>query len=275
VVSGGPGADELRIRTLLIKRGVGPDAAPTQAPAVLHQPTARQRDWLDDILDTPAPDQPSSNEPAAPPAEPSARDRRRIQPWWTGRHVDLTKPDADEDQDDEPSTPETDPDEEPESAEDTDEEAADDPDADTPSKRWRPQLHIPGRPRIRAHDRRPGSGSVVAAPAPRMSLLEAYACIPVRIRWLGVHATAAVVGYRIGWVQWSTRSSAWIHEHGWLNPSAGFYVGLTVGCELLRRRARHNVLPVRIALAVPVASLVVGALLYGTGWQHLNLEFHL
>lgn len=40
-----PGADELRIRSLLVARGVGPDAIPPR-------PTVRPRDWLDDILDT-------------------------------------------------------------------------------------------------------------------------------------------------------------------------------------------------------------------------------
>lgn len=43
-----PGADERRIRALLVTRGVGPDAAPPK-------PTARPRDWLDDIIDNPTP----------------------------------------------------------------------------------------------------------------------------------------------------------------------------------------------------------------------------
>lgn len=60
-----PGADELRIRSLLVARGVGPDAVPPK-------PSARPRDWLDDILDSePAP---AAEEPAEPepPAEPGA-----------------------------------------------------------------------------------------------------------------------------------------------------------------------------------------------------------
>lgn len=47
----GPGADELRVRQLLIKQGVGPDATPADAPP---KRPVRERDWLDDILDEPA-----------------------------------------------------------------------------------------------------------------------------------------------------------------------------------------------------------------------------
>lgn len=44
-----PGGDELRVRSLLIMNGVGPDAGiPGSIPP---KPTARPRDWLDDILD--------------------------------------------------------------------------------------------------------------------------------------------------------------------------------------------------------------------------------
>lgn len=49
-----PGPDELRVRGILRRRGVGPDA--NTPPAVLPKPATRPRDWLDDILDaTPAP----------------------------------------------------------------------------------------------------------------------------------------------------------------------------------------------------------------------------
>lgn len=59
-----PDADELRIRRLLVKNGVGPDATPPPAA----RPAARKRDWLDDILDQPtAPAQ--KPKPAPAPAE--------------------------------------------------------------------------------------------------------------------------------------------------------------------------------------------------------------
>lgn len=61
-----PGADELRVRALLLAREVGPDAVPPT-------PAARPRDWLDEIVDTdlaPAAPTPErvDEEPAAVPA---------------------------------------------------------------------------------------------------------------------------------------------------------------------------------------------------------------
>ncbi|MFG3170594.1 hypothetical protein [Streptomyces sp. NPDC048200] len=56
-----PDADELRVRSILRKQGVGPAAIPPK-------PTTRPRDWLDDILEAPAAPEP---EPAA--AEPKTR----------------------------------------------------------------------------------------------------------------------------------------------------------------------------------------------------------
>lgn len=59
-----PGADELRVRGILRRRGVGPDAAST--PTIPPKPTEPPRDWLDEILDsnTSAPEEPP------PPTEP-------------------------------------------------------------------------------------------------------------------------------------------------------------------------------------------------------------
>lgn len=57
-----PGADELRVRQLLIKQGVGPDAGlPSPVPP---KPTVRPRDWLDDILDTAPQGNPQAKKPS-------------------------------------------------------------------------------------------------------------------------------------------------------------------------------------------------------------------
>ncbi|MEV6014714.1 hypothetical protein [Streptomyces sp. NPDC051997] len=81
-----PGADEIRIRNILRKNGIGPDAP---APVVPPKPTARPRDWLDDILDTPPTPkpEPAAAEPAArpapkpaPPARPKAKKRKAPKP---------------------------------------------------------------------------------------------------------------------------------------------------------------------------------------------------
>ncbi|MFF4552738.1 hypothetical protein [Streptomyces sp. NPDC001422] len=67
-----PGADELRVRSILRKQGVGPAAIPPK-------PTTRPRDWLDDILDAPATPkaEPAAAEPAARPASKPAAPAKR------------------------------------------------------------------------------------------------------------------------------------------------------------------------------------------------------
>lgn len=86
-----PGPDERRVRQLLIKQGVGPDAEMTPpAPA----PPVRRGDWLDDLLDDNAPEpepvkepaetapepEPDAPKPPAAPKEPKARKTRRNRP---------------------------------------------------------------------------------------------------------------------------------------------------------------------------------------------------
>lgn len=66
------GADERRIRTLLQQRGVGPDATPPR-------PTTRPRDWLDDILNTPAP-QPTPTPAKAVKPKPATGPTKKTQP---------------------------------------------------------------------------------------------------------------------------------------------------------------------------------------------------
>lgn len=67
----GPGADELRVRQLLIKQGVGPDATPADTPP---KRPARPRDWLDDILDQPAPKaEPEPEKADEPEAQPEQK----------------------------------------------------------------------------------------------------------------------------------------------------------------------------------------------------------
>mgnify|MGYP001145061151 CR=1 FL=1 len=72
-----PGPDEVRVRQLLVKNGVGPDGDP-DAPSPEEppeEPPARPRDWLDDILDTntpaPAPPDELAEEPEEPEPEPA------------------------------------------------------------------------------------------------------------------------------------------------------------------------------------------------------------
>lgn len=244
--------DEKTVRDRLIALIDGPAAA-------VPQPTAGASS---------DPVQPQPDEADEPDTQTASRSRdpRRIPPWWTGRHVDLTPDGQDEDEEQEPQAANADaePTEEPDGA-----------DTDAQPKKRRLRLRIPVGPR--SPDSGPSNGGpILAAPAPRMSLLDAYARIPPRIRWLVLHSSAAAAGYKLGWVQFSTRTAAWIAQNGLLTASGIFWCGCTIGCEVLRYRAfRGWRLPVRWLAAIPISSIVVGTLLYGTDWTELHLELPL
>lgn len=227
-----PGADELRVRQLLIRNGVGPDAgtAPVPpprkgSPRLPHwwapkpdvdadgiipepapqEPTGRPKDWLDDILDDDTPPAPAKTpDPQPEPMPPEPRP--------------------------EPGTAQP---------------------AQTPAKppRRRPTLHA-GR----------------QSDSPRMSLLDAWDRTPRRIRWLAYHATAAAAGWRLGWVDWATDTAAWYADGHWAAPSAFVLYGIGAVALGLYRRSRTWAWAAAWAAAVPVSSIVAGIALYGTGY---------
>lgn len=288
----GQGADELRIRGILRSRGVGPDApqpdAVTAAAAAALTPSAPQPqpsegDASDGWWDALYPDEDTAPAADAEPdtaAQPRAS-RLRIPPWWTGEHVDTAAPDdgpdeRDEEPDEEDLGEQDDPEED---DEDQDEREEDEPDAQprtrtrgrTRSRPGKLRKTRPAKGKARRRRRDPHAPSSPLDTAPRRSLLDAIAAVPPRIRWLLVHASAAAAGYRLGWVDYATRTAAWIADNGWLNLSTGFWCSVAVGCEVLRYRARTWRLLIRWLAAVPIASIVTGTLLYGTGWQTLDL----
>ena len=90
-----PGADELRIRSLLVARGVGPDAIPPK-PVAPPKPTMRPRDWLDDLLAPAPPPAPAAEEGEAPEPDPvSKTDDEPVRPqpfaphpgYWPRPHM--------------------------------------------------------------------------------------------------------------------------------------------------------------------------------------------
>ncbi|MEW2567660.1 hypothetical protein [Streptomyces sp. NPDC047070] len=253
------------------------------APQPVAQPVAQPAsgsgdDWFDDLYDDDQPDTAAAAQPAAQPAtrRPSWM---RIPDWRTGQHVDLSQKDDDPDEEAE--------DEEDQDAEETgDEDTPDAEDEDGAEDEEQPDGSgkPSAQPRIRSRSRsrkqkaaqsgsrsRPAPRAGLDSLLPRRSLIDAYDAIPPRIRWLNLHASAAAAGYALGWVDFSTRTYAWFTENGLLNLSFAFWCAVAVGCEMLRRRTRQIWLPVRWAAAVPIASIVVGTLLYGTGWNELDL----
>lgn len=247
-------------------------AAQPSAPAALQpsaQPAAaRSDDWWDRIYD---------DEQPAPAAQPASRrpSWMRIPDWRTGEHVDLDKKDDDPAEDAE----DQDADEDDPDADDTDGDGDGDEDEEQPDSggtadaqpRSRSRTRKTAPPRTRRSRSRTAPRAGLDVELPRRSLLDAYDAIPPRIRWLNLHLSAAAAGYALGWVDYSTRTYAWIAQHGLLNLSTAFWCAVAVGCELLRRRARNLWLPARWLAAVPIASIVVGTLLYGTGWNELDL----
>jgi hypothetical protein len=98
-----PGADELRVRQMLIKNGVG--LTPTAPAAIPPKPTTRPRDWLDDLLDggstapnsvkvqpEPLDPEPPVAEPQPPKADPKAA-AQKPQATASARRKKLRRPD--------------------------------------------------------------------------------------------------------------------------------------------------------------------------------------
>jgi hypothetical protein len=129
-------------------------------------------------------------------------------------------------------------------------------------KRRQPKHHTPDTPRS-AWDNE--------ASDPRQSLLDAWAAIPYRLKWLAYHLAAAAAGWKLGWVTWSTDTAAWFAAGHWLSVSAFVLYGLGVLAVGIYRRTRRWAWPVAWAAAIPVTSAIAGLLLYGSGYENLRI----
>lgn len=122
-------------------------------------------------------------------------------------------------------------------------------------KRRQAKSHAPDTPRS-AWDNE--------ASDPRQSLLDAWAAIPYRLKWLAYHLAAAYLGWTIGLVGWATYVTVWIVTTGLIGFQAAFWYVTAAAAFLLHRRTRSWWWPVAFLAAVPASSTVVGVLLYGT-----------
>lgn len=229
-----PDADETRIRGILRERidGYAPQPELPAVPPALpdgYQPAPDPDAWWDDLYPV------EETKPAPEPEQ--RRPAPRMPDWWRRKPTDLA----------------------------ADEETTEEPDEDEEGEDTGPEPAPTRRPRKRRNTRpaylddRP--------PAPRQSLLDAYDRIPHRLKWLGYHATAAAAGWRLGWVNWSTNTAAWYTAGHWTTPTAFVLYGLGLCAYALYRRTRGAPWPIAWAAAVPVSSVVVGVLLYGTGYH--------
>ena len=96
----------------------------------------------------------------------------------------------------------------------------------------------------------------------RQSLLDAWAGIAPRTRWLIYHGTAAAFGWGLGIVSWATHVTAWIAAGRWVDPQSITCYLLGLGTVALYRRTRCWWWPVAWMAAVPASSIVTGVLLY-------------
>lgn len=232
-----PDEDELHIRSLLLQRGVGPDAEHAEPkPQPEPTPAADPDGWWDRLYPDEKP----------PTPEPQRRRAPRLPDWWRDKPEDLSANDAEPDPDEE---------DEPPTSTDTD------PDESEPAD---PHQEPAPRQRLRSRSRSQRPAYVPHAPArsPRQSLLDAYDRVPPRLKWLGYHATAAYAGWELGLVDYTTYVTAWIADTGLVSVQAFFWYAVAAGAALVYRRFSRAPRPIAWAAAVPVSSIVVGVLLY-------------
>lgn len=135
-MNGQPEADELRIRSILQQRGVGPDAHETAARR--DDPPADPDGWWDDLYSE------------QPEQEPERRPAPRLPPWWDKKPTDLTHQTDGEPVEEEPETAETSTDPDPEPAAEPDDDPAEDdeeqvdrPRTFEPKPDYWPHPHLP------------------------------------------------------------------------------------------------------------------------------------
>ncbi|MBQ0827690.1 hypothetical protein [Streptomyces tagetis] len=233
------GADEHRIRSLLIGMGVGPTAATASAPEPAApapaMPAGAPPDaWWNELY--------ADKEPAAP--APERRPTPRLPDWWAAKPERLPGPPPELPAETAPTPAVT--------------------ETDTPLTGTSPAVTPPP-----AADDTPPAHSAAHPPArrhtPPQSLLDAWAAIRPRSRWLIHHATAATAGWPLGLVDWGTNTAAWYAAGHWTTPSAWVLYGLGLCAISLYRRARTWPWPLAWAATIPISSVSVGLLLYGTG----------
>ncbi|MFF8953868.1 hypothetical protein ACF09I_34480 [Streptomyces sp. NPDC014940] len=218
------GADERRIRDLLVRMGVGTDAGPATVTAAEPEPSTESSQpdaWWDELY--------ADEEQPAP--EQQRRPAPRLPHWWEKKPEQLPEPGTEQAADAPADTRSASPDSNPEPV---------------PAPDEQPQQ----RPDMVRHASR------------RQSLLDAWDGIRPRTRWLVHHATAAAAGWPLGLVHWASDTAAWYAAGNWTAPSAWVLYGLGLCSLALYRRARTWVWPAAWAAAVPVSSVIAGVLLY-------------
>ena len=222
-----PGADELRIRGILRRRGVGPDAEPATTPPP-HAPDPDS--WWNELY---ADEQPPARRPAP-----------RIPDWWRGPTTELPEPEP------EPE-PQSEPDDEPEpensgqKPESEDESAA--PGRFDPQPGYWPRPHMPAfidHTRDRAEE-------ITLSPRTREGLY---------------NATAATTGWALGLYHPLAAAIADCARQASTSGALTLGIGSTLLiAHVWDRRTRHWWPPLAWCARIPLATAVLALALWAPG----------
>jgi hypothetical protein len=103
-------------------------------------------------------------------------------------------------------------------------------------------------------------------PAPRQSLIQWWMGISGPSRWLLYNGTALAGGFTVHVPQFFTHEVAFLvaHHHSWTDLYVCFWYGVAALVLFIDRKTRAWVWPFALAGRVPLISMIIGALLYGT-----------
>jgi len=237
------GADERRIRQLLLARGVGPDAHDAAAgrPA---KPAAAESSWWDDLYDTAVGDTHVPTARAVPDRARVTTDR--LPNWRKGETTDLT------------ATPDPAPEDKP-GPDSPDAHAADGPDRPDDDPDWA-EATDPDDPVERA----PGRPSAAIRTAARRATA-AHLTLPRRTRWFASTGAAAALGYGLGLV---SLMQGWICSCGDTQDPTGALIlgGVMVATgAAIAWHTRPWWPPLAWTCRIPLASALLALALYAPG----------
>ncbi|WP_432001580.1 hypothetical protein [Streptomyces sioyaensis] len=128
--------------------------------------------------------------------------------------------------------------------------------------------------KIRAHWRRKGSGARIYQrptyfdnkPAPKQSLIQWWVGMDAPTRWLLYNGTALGIGFYVGVPQFFTAETAYLVDAygSWTDWHVCLWYGVAVGIWSLDSRTRSWFPLFALAGRIPLISMVVGSLLYGS-----------
>lgn len=128
--------------------------------------------------------------------------------------------------------------------------------------------------KLRDRWRRRGSGTTIYQrpayyddkPAPKQSLIQWWLSIDAPTRWLAYNGVALGSGFYLGVPQFFQAETAYlVHAYGsWTDWHVFPWYGVAVGIWMLDHRTRGWFPPFALAARVPLISMIVGCLLYGS-----------